>query len=95
MIKLENGKLEMKGNAPELCVDTEDILRGLRTIMTKQRGEDKAYEMIEKIVKNSLKDEDEEDDLEELLAHLDDLLDKIAVELKENREAECEKDCEC
>lgn len=48
MIKIENGKLEIKGTPYEICADISTIIRGARISFAKDFGEELAENMVKR-----------------------------------------------
>ena len=78
MIHVESKKIEINGNGAVICCEIESILRAFRESIEEKYGKEAANELIDKIVENSKKtDEQNKKEIEELKKQASDTLQDI------------------
>lgn len=84
MIHVERKTIVINGNGAIICCEIESILREFRKSVEEKHGKEAAKELIDKIVENSKKtDEQNEKEIEELKKHALDMFRNILKSVME------------
>lgn len=84
MIHVERKTIVINGNGAVICCEIESILREFRKSAEEKHGKEAAKELIDKIVENSKKtDEQNEKEIEELKKHALDMFRNILKSVME------------
>lgn len=84
MIHVERKTIVINGNGAVICCEIESILREFRKSVEEKHGKEAAKELIDKIVENSKKtDEQNEKEIEELKKHALDMFRNISKSVME------------
>ena len=84
MIHVESKKIEINGNGAVICCEIESILRAFRKSTEEKYGKEEAEKLLDKIVENSKKsDEQNEKEIEELKKQIPDTLQDILKSIME------------
>lgn len=84
MIHVERKTIVINGNGAVICCEIESILREFRKSVEEKHGKEAAKELIDKIVENSKKtDEQNEKEIEELKKHALDMFRNILKSVME------------
>lgn len=84
MIHVERKTIVINGNGAVICCEIESILREFRKSVEEKHGKEAAKELIDKIVENSKKtDEQNEKEIEELKKQASDIFQNILKSVME------------
>ena len=84
MIHVERKTIVINGNGAVICCEIESILREFRKSVGEKHGKEAAKELIDKIVENSKKtDEQNEKEIEELKKQASDIFQNILKSVME------------